>query len=652
MLLINTIYSDFLFKNMMFSSIKKYIISAIIILIIISGGYFFLFKRNENSTENNSSLNTEKALQEVTLYDLEKNQDANIGLSTIGSIESQTQITFKSEISSSVKKIYFKLGDSVKKGDLLLELDHSMLDAQLQQSSAGIDRSKSLLNQQLAGPAESKINQSLSVVEQAQAGLKQAQEQLTNLQLTNKNKINTEKLSLEQAYNDLIGGNDLNYQSIETIYSQLLQNAKSVVTTVQSALMTITDIQYAYFSCTNDITCSRIAYAKEQSIYELFSINNGGRFNREAIADLNTGVVGFIKEKNNITAEELEDKIPKLISGIINLKKTVDSIYSGIGSNPEARLSVIEKNALDSVNPSLDATLSLLTSTQNTIKSTLLQNNVNKYTREINYEKALEYYETLLLQTAQDERMAELSLEAQKAALEQSKASHSTVIDKPRSVDLEGINAGIKEAQASYQLIKIQRDKAFIRAPIDGVISVVQAKSNILVSPGTPLLSLINEKGLQVSTYINEKDISLIHLGGGVLVEDTIPASITNIAPSIDPETHKIKVIAIIEDVLTKKLLIDQFVRVRFLITEDENEKKSYRVPLSAIKTNLQGSFIFIIDNTEKENNAKAVKIDVTRIIGEYAEIIPKESLFGNNMIIQSVSGISPNERIKIKKHE
>ena len=61
-------------------------------------------------------------------------------------------------------------------------------------------------------------------------------------------------------------------------------------------------------------------------------------------------------------------------------------------------------------------------------------------------------------------------LKAAESAYLAQKSAYESLVAKPRDVDLEGLKASINQAGASYQLIKTQRDNAFIKAPFDGTI--------------------------------------------------------------------------------------------------------------------------------------------------------------------------------------
>src|SRR5689334_2359426 len=85
------------------------------------------------------------------------NKESN-SLSASGTIES-VNVTISSKTSGTIDKINFKEGDRVKKGDLLVEISHDILDIQLRQSEAGVDLANAQLKLLRSGARREDIKQ-------------------------------------------------------------------------------------------------------------------------------------------------------------------------------------------------------------------------------------------------------------------------------------------------------------------------------------------------------------------------------------------------------------------------------------------------------------------------------------------------------------
>lgn len=621
----------------------KYIVGAVIIIV----GAYFVFAGGDKNTNKEE---TEKKIQSISLLVLDEHNNNQTSISAIGTIESQEQVELKSEISSTIKKINVKLGDEVRKGDVLIELDRSTLDAQLQQASASINRVQGNLQQQLAGATDETIEQSLASVKQAEANLAQAQAQLENTLISNQNRIENARLSLEQARTSLLNIEETANQNTDSVNDTVRSSLLSTTSTIKSLLVTLTTLQYQYFACFDSTFCTDVSFAKERAIAELYDIQNAGRYNSEAVSRLSGGLISQI-ENNSISENQFEQKLNKLIAGLNSLKTAYNKLLVASNSQFGTAVTVTDKASVTTSLATIDSTVSSLVAAKNSIDGAIIGNKTNKDNTQSQFEKAEENYSAVLKQTEEDETVARSLVEASKAGLEQAKAGYNGVISGPREVDLLGTKAGVREAQASYNLIAANRAKAFITAPFDGVISVLPVKRGELVSPGTRMIGIVNDGGLQVSAYINERDRALLQIGGEVMVEDSVSATITHIAPSIDPVTRKVRVIASLnksdEETDTEQpiLLIDQFVRAEFDVV-DKNTDTIYLLPLSSIKTTTQGTYVYVTEKIEDKTQIKTIQVQVGRIIGESIEVFT--GLESIDAIVASTQGLKDGQEVTV----
>ncbi len=98
-----------------------------------------------------------------------KNGESN-SISASGTIES-VNVTISSKTSGTINKLNFKEGDRVKKGDLLIEISHDLLDIQLRQSEAGVDLANAQLKLLRSGARKEDIRQSEDLMKQAKINL-------------------------------------------------------------------------------------------------------------------------------------------------------------------------------------------------------------------------------------------------------------------------------------------------------------------------------------------------------------------------------------------------------------------------------------------------------------------------------------------------
>ncbi|MDR2107682.1 MAG: efflux RND transporter periplasmic adaptor subunit [Holosporaceae bacterium] len=114
---------------------KLYIVAAAVLLIFLILGLSFLFQSGKKSKLSPS-------LPSVTVGSAAFGPVARY-IDAIGTLRPFDSVVIKSEVNSKVDKIHFSEGATVRKDDLLIELDDSVAKAQLMEAEALYRRSKS-----------------------------------------------------------------------------------------------------------------------------------------------------------------------------------------------------------------------------------------------------------------------------------------------------------------------------------------------------------------------------------------------------------------------------------------------------------------------------------------------------------------------------
>jgi multidrug efflux system membrane fusion protein len=74
-------------------------------------------------------------------------KDVPVEIQVVGNVEAYLTITVKAQVSGELMTVHFREGDSVKKGDLLFEIDPRLLEAQLGQAQANLARDEAQVGQ-------------------------------------------------------------------------------------------------------------------------------------------------------------------------------------------------------------------------------------------------------------------------------------------------------------------------------------------------------------------------------------------------------------------------------------------------------------------------------------------------------------------------
>jgi len=140
-----------------------------------------------------------------------------------GTIES-VNVTISSKTSGTIDKINFKEGDRVKKGDLLVEISHDLLDIQLRQSEAGVELANAQLKLLRSGARREDIKQSEDLVKQAKINMDLARQDKERAEELYRQDATTKKL-----YDDAMGRYDLTL----TQYNSAKENLAKVKTIIR-----------------------------------------------------------------------------------------------------------------------------------------------------------------------------------------------------------------------------------------------------------------------------------------------------------------------------------------------------------------------------------------------------------------------------------
>jgi multidrug efflux system membrane fusion protein len=93
-------------------------------------------------------------------------KDVPVQLRGIGRVEAYSAVSIRSLVEGELREVYFKEGQDVQKGTLLLSIDSRPFEAALRQAEANLERDQALVQQ-----AEANLTRDLSQVTQAEANL-------------------------------------------------------------------------------------------------------------------------------------------------------------------------------------------------------------------------------------------------------------------------------------------------------------------------------------------------------------------------------------------------------------------------------------------------------------------------------------------------
>lgn len=119
---------------------------------------------------------------------------------------------------------------------------------------------------------------------------------------------------------------------------------------------------------------------------------------------------------------------------------------------------------------------------------------------------------------------AQTELDVADAAARQAEEQLALVREGARSETIQAQRAVVQQATANVSRAQAALDNAVVNAPFAGVVTVRHREPGETVSPGAPVVTLMDPDDRWVRIYIREDEIGLIRLGlGARIVSDTYP---------------------------------------------------------------------------------------------------------------------------------
>lgn len=182
---------------------------------------------------------------------------------------------------------------------------------------------------------------------------------------------------------------------------------------------------------------------------------------------------------------------------------------------------------------------------------------------------------------------------------------------------------------SAQSALKGALDGQFITTPISGTVTQKLASLGDSVSFGQTIATVSQLGNLKIQFFADKEELSYFKIGDAITIKEnnqSISGKISKISPQADETTKRFMIEAIPSD--NRSLLIGSVVTVEFNINYHPANQGGLILPLSAITTGQNESYIFIA----KDNQAQKVLVTVEKVFGEMAEI--KTILKENDQVI------------------
>lgn len=249
------------------------------------------------------------------------------------------------------------------------------------------------------------------------------------------------------------------------------------------------------------------------------------------------------------------------------------------------------------------------------------------------------------------------TLKDQKAELETGMSLAKDIYDRQKRLWDQKIGTEIQYLQAkntyersqkSLDLLNTQLKKAYVYAPISGVVENVIIQSGEMSSPGMPIVQIFNPNKLKIVADVPESFLGKINRGDEVKIE--FPAlgiettkHVSLVGRTIDPSNRTFK-IEVNTNSMGNTLKPNLLAKIAF---NDFTQKDAISVPLTLVQEEISGKkYVY----TAKDENGKLLAEKSYVEIGESSEdkiIITSGLQTGDRIITEGARSVSQGATIQ-----
>jgi HlyD family secretion protein len=577
-----------------------------------------------------------------------------------GTLKPVSEVDLSFLASGKVQRVNFKVGDMVKSGQLLAELDYSSLVISQQEAQANYEVATGNLNKLLAGASAEEKKLAEASVRQAESALVAARNEMARARTSaSENIAQAEKnlKDLESNTSDTltpqeqaITSAESNLSSAKTTYTQSINNVRD------SSLVLIEDkisIANVALDAVNRILTDEDAkdYLSLRDPAYLDAARSSYANAQKAKQSANDSLIAARTDGSQEKVMKALTEVKKLLDITISaLANTFSALNYAVTTTDFTQSDIDAKKAtINTQTATINGALSAIESTEQSYRNAVTAYNTNVKSAEDALAQAKSAYNNALtaarnaLNTArtgseQQITSSQSRVSAAEESVEVAKAQRDKALAGASAHDISLARAKIRQAQAALDSLSKQIENNQIKAPIDGQITSVERKVGEQVGAGQTVFSLLGNGAYEIEVLISEADINKVKVGDEALItldafgDDKI---MKGKVASIDPAE------TVIQDVIYYLVKVDfeqsepgMKPGMTANVTITTNKKTAViSIPSRAIvDKGAEGSFVKLLI----ANEAKEQKI-ITGLRGDEGEIEIVDGLKAGDIIITQV---------------
>src|SRR3989339_669565 len=575
-----------------------------------------------------------------TVYTTVLVQKGNIlqTVSETGTVKAVNELNLSFLNTGKLEKIYYKVGDSVKSGAVLAELDYSSLATNREEAQANLDVARANLNKLLAGATKEDIVVAEASTRQAQITYELAKKELEKV----RNTVDENIAQSKKTYSDLVSKTDEDI----TTHEQSIDNYKESAFTIVEDKLTIANNALDV----SDRTINDEDGEDKIGIKEQIYVTNTKNTYTEGLALLAIANSALISTKLNDTAENVSDLTSKTLN-VLNktysslqncfnaLENSVtsssftqsylDTLKSGITTQQTLVNTAISQ--IQTAKQNLDGAILAYTTNTDTAKSTLEK-------AEVAYSDAVKNARNNLFDAEfageQSMTAAESKIDTALEAWQVSVAQENKVKATANKYDITLSQAKIRQSEAAISNINQQIENSIIKAPIDGQITKLDFEIGEQVMSGTNVVSILGGNNFEIEVLISEADIAKVNKGDKSII-------------TLDSFGDDIEFIGFVEFIEPAETKVQDVIYYKVIVVFDSGEYEiKSGMTANVVVTTQEKNDVLVVPSRaviDKNGDGKVVRVLKNNEIQEKQVTI---GLRGDEGVIEILSGLNEGEEV------
>ncbi len=470
----------------------------ILVILVVIGGWY-MYSRSQSGKVTYETAAVEKG-------------DLKQTVEVTGEIKPAARIELAFKNSGTIQAVNVKVGDVVKAGDVLAELEGQDPHFAVQSAKASLAVAQANLNSRLAGETTQSIHVAETQVDQAQAAYDKAVSDLDSAKKTTADSVKTAQIALSTAKSNLDNQGAIVSQNIQNAYDSAKTTLLTALGPLQTGLTDGDKITGVDDTASNQNYATLLGYLDFGSMERAkssYKVAKQSKLNAEAAVNALTH--DSTKDEINAAADLVSVAIKDVQTYLTDVQKVLAaSLTSAYFTSTDL---TAKKTAVDTDRTSVSAQDSTVLAAKQAILNTELSKTQTIDQLQNAYDSAKLAYDTAQTNADVQVKAGEVNVQIQQAALEAAKATLDLKRSGPRALDVAPLRAAVEQASVAYQKALEDLTNIQIVAPVNGTISEVLPDVGEQATMNATVIRMIGTESYDIEAKVPETDIPKIKLG-------------------------------------------------------------------------------------------------------------------------------------------